>query len=147
MRGLETGADDYVIKPYSVAELMARGRAHLRRSRPSVVGERLEFDDIVLDSETHRVSRAGDQLKLGPTEFRLLATFMENPAGSGAVISCSTWFGGAISMWIRGLWTSISGDCAKPCVSTAAMIRCAQCAVQAMHWDDHRGRGSSSVSA
>ncbi|WP_371224164.1 phosphate regulon transcriptional regulator PhoB [Roseovarius sp. 2305UL8-3] len=79
VRGLETGADDYVIKPYSVAELMARVRAHLRRSRPSVVGERLEFDDIVLDAETHRVSRAGEQLKLGPTEFRLLATFMEKP--------------------------------------------------------------------
>jgi len=79
VRGLETGADDYVIKPYSVAELMARVRAHLRRSRPSVVGERLEYDDIVLDAETHRVSRSGDQLKLGPTEFRLLATFMEKP--------------------------------------------------------------------
>ena len=79
VRGLETGADDYVIKPYSVAELMARVRAQLRRARPSAVGQTLEYDDIVLDSETHRVTRAGQDVKLGPTEFRLLATFMEKP--------------------------------------------------------------------
>ncbi|MEM7075346.1 MAG: phosphate regulon transcriptional regulator PhoB [Pseudomonadota bacterium] len=79
VRGLETGADDYVIKPYSVVELMARVRAHLRRTRPSTVGERLEYEDIVLDSETHRVTRGGHNLKLGPTEFRLLSTFMEKP--------------------------------------------------------------------
>ncbi len=79
VRGLETGADDYVVKPYSVVELMARVRAQLRRTRPSTIGERLEYDDIVLDSETHRVSRGGKGLKLGPTEFRLLSTFMEKP--------------------------------------------------------------------
>ncbi len=79
VRGLETGADDYVIKPYSVVELMARVRAQLRRTRPASVGGRLEYEDIVLDSETHRVSRDGKPLKLGPTEFRLLSTFMEKP--------------------------------------------------------------------
>ncbi|CRL14297.1 phosphate regulon transcriptional regulator PhoB [Phaeobacter italicus] len=79
VRGLETGADDYVVKPYSVVELMARVRTQLRRVRPSTVGVRLEFDDIVLDAETHKVSRADTQLKLGPTEFRLLSTFMEKP--------------------------------------------------------------------
>ena len=79
VRGLETGADDYVIKPYSVVELMARVRAQLRRTRPASVGGRLEYEDIVLDSETHRVSRDGKPLKLGPTEFRLLSTFMEQP--------------------------------------------------------------------
>lgn len=79
VRGLETGADDYVIKPYSLVELMARVRAQLRRTRPASVGERLEYLDIVLDSETHRVTRAAKQLKLGPTEFRLLSTFMEKP--------------------------------------------------------------------
>ncbi len=79
VRGLETGADDYVVKPYSVIELMARVRALLRRARPSTVGERLEYDDIVLDAETHRVTRADQPLKLGPTEFRLLSTFMEKP--------------------------------------------------------------------
>ncbi len=79
VRGLETGADDYVIKPYSVIELMARVRSQLRRVRPSTVGLRLEFDDIVLDAETHKVSRSDKPLKLGPTEFRLLSTFMEKP--------------------------------------------------------------------
>lgn len=79
VRGLETGADDYVVKPYSVIELMARVRSQLRRVRPSTVGQRLVFDDIVLDSESHKVSRGPDELKLGPTEFRLLCTFMEKP--------------------------------------------------------------------
>ncbi|MEL6168516.1 MAG: phosphate regulon transcriptional regulator PhoB [Pseudomonadota bacterium] len=79
VRGLETGADDYVIKPYSVVELMARVRSQLRRTRPATVGERLQFDDIVLDAETYKVTRGDKPLKLGPTEFRLLSTFMEKP--------------------------------------------------------------------
>ena len=79
VRGLETGADDYVAKPYSVIELMARVRSQLRRVRPATVGQRLEYGDIVLDAETHKVSRDGKPLKLGPTEFRLLSTFMEKP--------------------------------------------------------------------
>lgn len=79
VRGLETGADDYVVKPYSVVELMARVRTQLRRVRPATVGERLQFEDILLDSETHKVTRDGHLLKLGPTEFRLLTTFMEKP--------------------------------------------------------------------
>ena len=79
IRGLETGADDYVIKPYSVRELMARVKAQLRRARPAAAGLRLEYSDITLDAETHRVTRDGQELKLGPTEFRLLSTFMEKP--------------------------------------------------------------------
>jgi len=79
VRGLETGADDYVVKPYSVVELMARVRTQLRRTRPASVGERLEFEDIILDAESHKVFRSGQILKLGPTEFRLLSTFMEKP--------------------------------------------------------------------
>lgn len=79
VRGLETGADDYVVKPYSVVELMARVRTQLRRTRPAAVGQRLEFDNIVLDAETHKVFRDDKLLKLGPTEFRLLSTFMEKP--------------------------------------------------------------------
>ncbi len=79
IRGLETGADDYVIKPYSVLELMARARAQLRRVRPSTAGVVLEHEDIRLDPETHRVYRADKMLKLGPTEFKLLVTLMERP--------------------------------------------------------------------
>jgi two-component system, OmpR family, phosphate regulon response regulator PhoB len=79
VRGLETGADDYVVKPYAISELMARVRTQLRRVRPSTVGQMLVFEDIQLDAETHRVTRNGETLKLGPTEFRLLATLMERP--------------------------------------------------------------------
>lgn len=79
IRGLETGADDYVIKPYSVLELMARARAQLRRVRPSSAGVVLEWGDIRLDPETHRVYRADKVLKLGPTEFRLLTALIEKP--------------------------------------------------------------------
>ena len=79
VRGLETGADDYVVKPFSVTELMARIRTQLRRTRPAAVGQRLEYEDIVLDGESHRVTRGGEAVKLGPTEFRLLTTLMEKP--------------------------------------------------------------------
>ena len=79
VRGLETGADDYVVKTYSVVELMARVRGLLRRTRASVCSKQLTFEDIVLDSETYRVTRDGLEVKLGPTEFRLLSNFMEKP--------------------------------------------------------------------
>ncbi|EAQ13770.1 MULTISPECIES: phosphate regulon transcriptional regulator PhoB [Maritimibacter] len=79
VRGLETGADDYMVKPFSVQELMARIRTQLRRTRPASVGQQLAYEDIILDGETHRVTRGGDPIKLGPTEFRLLTTFMEKP--------------------------------------------------------------------
>ncbi|MBV0892828.1 phosphate regulon transcriptional regulator PhoB [Paracoccus sp. Z118] len=79
VRGLETGADDYVVKPYSVVELMARLRTQLRRTRPATMGERLSYEDIILDAGEHRVFRDGQPLHLGPTEFRLLSTLMEKP--------------------------------------------------------------------
>ena len=79
VRGLEIGADDYVTKPYSIVELMARARAQLRRMRAAAVGQILSYEDIVLNAETHKVSRGEETIKLGPTEFRLLSTFMEKP--------------------------------------------------------------------
>ncbi|MGB2357950.1 MAG: phosphate regulon transcriptional regulator PhoB, partial [Paracoccaceae bacterium] len=79
VRGLEIGADDYVAKPYSIIELMARVRAQLRRTRAAAVGQLLHHEDIVLDAETFKVSRSEKPIKLGPTEFRLLSTFMEKP--------------------------------------------------------------------
>ena len=79
VRGLETGADDYVIKPYSVSELMARARTQLRRTQSAVSGVELTFEDIILDPERHRVSRNNQDLKLGPIEFRLLCRLIERP--------------------------------------------------------------------
>ena len=84
VRGLEIGADDYVTKPYSVVELMARIKAQLRRRRASSVGAQLIFGNITLDAATHRVHRDGYEIKLGPTEFRLLSTLMER---QGRVLS------------------------------------------------------------
>ena len=79
VRGLDTGADDYMVKPYSLRELMARVRSQLRRVRPAASGEVLRYDDIALNSETHRVMRAQVEIRLGPTEYRLLVTLMEKP--------------------------------------------------------------------
>ena len=72
IRGLETGADDYLTKPFSMTELLARIRAVLRRSRPTLAGDVATFGDIILDRQAHRVRRAERDLHLGPTEFKLL---------------------------------------------------------------------------
>ncbi|MDE0303739.1 MAG: phosphate regulon transcriptional regulator PhoB [Albidovulum sp.] len=77
--GLKSGADDYVTKPFSIEELMERVRACLRRTMPTAVGEIIECCDIKLDAEKYRVYRGGNQLHLGSTEYRLLATLMEKP--------------------------------------------------------------------
>lgn len=84
VRGLSTGADDYVVKPFSVPELMARVKALLRRAAPHRVADTLQRGDILLDRAAHRVTRRTREVRLGPTEFKLLAFFMEN---AGRVLS------------------------------------------------------------
>jgi two-component system, OmpR family, phosphate regulon response regulator PhoB len=79
IRGLDTGADDYVIKPCSMSELAARVRAVLRRIRPGLAEDRIRHGDIVVDRVAHRVKRAGSEVHLGPTEFRLLEYLMQHP--------------------------------------------------------------------
>jgi len=79
IRGLDTGADDYVVKPFSMVELTARIRAVLRRIRPGLAEDRVRAGDIVIDRVAHRVRRAGAEIRLGPTEFRLLDYFMQHP--------------------------------------------------------------------
>jgi two-component system phosphate regulon response regulator PhoB len=79
LRGLELGADDYVTKPFSPAELIARIRAVLRRVRPALTDQVLEFQDLRLDLAAHRVFRGTREVHLSPTEFRLLRYFLENP--------------------------------------------------------------------
>lgn len=84
VRGLDVGADDYVSKPFSPAELMARIRAVLRRRNPDVGSEKLSIADVIMDLVAYKVSRAGRELRLGPTEFKLLRYFMER---AGRVLS------------------------------------------------------------
>lgn len=84
IRGLEVGADDYVVKPYSPRELVARIKTILRRAKPDMTAERLEYAGIVMDLAQHKVTRDGKSVKLGPTEFRILKTFLERP---GRVLS------------------------------------------------------------
>ncbi|HWT13264.1 MAG TPA: phosphate regulon transcriptional regulator PhoB [Allosphingosinicella sp.] len=79
VRGFETGADDYITKPFSQRELVARVAAVLRRTRPALAGERLNYADLEMDLVGHRVRRGGEAIALGPTEFRLLRHFLERP--------------------------------------------------------------------
>ncbi len=80
IRGLEIGADDYVTKPFSPRELVARVNAVLRRVRPALAGETLRFADVEMDTVAHKVKRAGKMVALGPTEYRLLKHFLEYPS-------------------------------------------------------------------
>ncbi len=79
VRGLDCGADDYIVKPFSPSELAARVRAVLRRLRPALAAESIEFGDVVMDLAEFRVTRDGEEVRLAPTEFRLLRHFMEHP--------------------------------------------------------------------
>jgi two-component system phosphate regulon response regulator PhoB len=79
IRGLATGADDYIVKPFSVPELVARVNALLRRAAPERVADVLSFGEVAIDREKKRVSRAGRTVELGPTEYRLLEFLMERP--------------------------------------------------------------------
>src|SRR6202020_3344942 len=80
VRGLATGADDYIVKPFSVPELLARVRGLLRRASPERLATVLTYGDIELDREKRSVARSGRPVDLGPTEYRLLGFFLEDPA-------------------------------------------------------------------
>ena len=117
IRGLDTGADDYLTKPFSPRELMARVGAVMRRIRPALAGETIEVGDISLDPVAHRVARRGQTLQLGPTEYRLLKFFMESP---GRVFSRS--------QLLDGVWghrkrdRTAYGRCAYPAAAQGDRI-------------------------
>ncbi len=80
LRGLDTGADDYMVKPFSIAELKARVRAVIRRIRPALAEEKITYSDLEIDRVSHRVRRGGNEIHLGPTEFRLLNHLIQHPS-------------------------------------------------------------------
>lgn len=126
IRGLDTGADDYVTKPFSPRELLARVSAVMRRIRPALAGETIEVGDILLDPVAHKVERQGKSIQLGPTEYRLLKFFMESPGrvfdrnqlldgvwGTGSDIELRT-----VDVHIRRLRKAIELDGAKDPIRT-----------------------------
>jgi two-component system phosphate regulon response regulator PhoB len=128
VRGLDTGADDYVVKPFSLPELLARVHALLRRSNPEQTMKVLAAGDIELDRERKRVHRGGRELHLGPTEFRLLEFLMVSPASSRAS-NCSIRSGAGRPISTSGLWTSMSDACARRSRVAAKPIPSVPCAV------------------
>nr|WP_166175781.1 phosphate regulon transcriptional regulator PhoB [Altererythrobacter segetis] len=126
IRGLDTGADDYITKPFSPRELLARVSAVLRRVRPALAGETIEVGDLRLDPVAHRVERAGHMLKLGPTEYRLLVFFMEHPRRvfSRAQLLDAVWGNGSeveertVDVHIRRLRKAIEAEAARDPIRT-----------------------------
>jgi two-component system phosphate regulon response regulator PhoB len=126
VRGLDTGADDYIVKPAMMSELCARVRAVLRRIRPGLAEDRIRHGDIVIDRSAHRVKRAGKDIHLGPTEFRLLDYFMQHPGrvfsreqllnavwGSDVYVETRT-----VDVHIGRLRRALSGDAAADPIRT-----------------------------
>jgi two-component system, OmpR family, phosphate regulon response regulator PhoB len=142
VRGLATGADDYLVKPFSMPEFVARVRALLRRAKPESVANVLTVKDLVLDREQHRVFRKGKPVSIGPTEYRLLEFLMLSPGRVFRANSCSTMSGATTSMSTSAPSTSISGACARPSTSAARSTSSARCAARAIRsaWIDRAQR-------
>jgi DNA-binding response OmpR family regulator len=131
IRGLSTGADDYVVKPFSLPELMARIKAILRRASPDRLADVLRVSDIELDRAAHKVTRGSRQVRIGPTEFRLLEFFMESPGRvlSRAQLLDGVW--GATRSSTSGRSTCISGGSGRRSSAARSTIRSARCVAPA----------------
>jgi two-component system phosphate regulon response regulator PhoB len=131
VRGLATGADDYIVKPFSVPELLARVKGLLRRASPERLATVLAYGDIELDREKRRVARSGRPIDLGPTEYRLLEFFLEHPGRvfSREQLRDSIWAATSISTSVPS--TSTSAVCASCSIPAASRTRSAPCAAPA----------------
>lgn len=126
VRGLDMGADDYVTKPFSPAELVARVRAVLRRVRPAFASSLLKFEDLELDLNSHKAWRAGKLVPLGPTEFKLLRHFLEHPGHvfSREQLLDSVWGRDTdieertVDVYVRRLRKAINGGCDRDLLRT-----------------------------
>ena len=127
VRGLNSGADDYVVKPFSLSELVARLRAVIRRAQPNADEQILRYADVTMDLVAHRVSRGGKPVHLGPTEFRLLRHFLQHPRRvfSREQLLDQVWSQDA-EIELRTVM-SISGGCARRSTKPVREICCAPC--------------------
>lgn len=126
--GLDAGADDYITKPFSTQELLARIRAVLRRRAPEQVNDSVTIGDLVLDAATYRVTFQAQPLKVGPTEFKLLHFLMKHSGGCTAARSCSTRCGATMCSLKSARWMSTSSACARRWAQQAPWSR--PCAAQ-----------------
>ncbi len=124
VRGLETGADDYITKPFSPKELVARIKAVMRRISPMAVEEVIEMQGLSLDPSSHRVMTGDSPLDMGPTEFKLLHFFMTHPERVYSREQLLNHVWGPTFMWKTARWTSIFAACAKRWNTVAMIVWC-----------------------
>jgi DNA-binding response OmpR family regulator len=140
VRGLETGADDYVTKPFSPRELVARVGAVLRRVRPALAGEQLAYADIEMDIVSHKVKRGGDTIQLGPTSSASFAISLSIPAASSRASGCSIPSGATIPTSSPERSTFISGACVKRSILAAGATSSGRSGPRVTRWTARAAR-------
>ena len=131
LKGLESGADDYMTKPFSVRELEARIKAVLRRRAPELTQDVIEYHGLRLDPTSHKISGHGSALSMGPTEFRLLHFFMTHIERVYSRTSYSILYGAIMCLSRSARWMSTSGGCVQPYRLPSTMRWCIPCVAAA----------------